>query len=631
MFTKIKNFFNKKRRTTTAKTVDKLTNGLSPEDILRYKNLIPNLVYEFSDENMSNKKRTKSFSKKNIILDLSENTLTRSNSGKLIKLIKNEEKEKNEKTSIDRNYFKNTRKRETSMYSTRNVRKGLFDGDKSNLRKSLVPNLNRIQAQRFGKSGEIMPKRSQKRKMTIDPQDTFQAKHISFEFSNRIMELNDTKEKLEEYQEKMRKTQLRYYVFKKITEYKSNLRVHFLKYRNIVQIMSALDDKIDEKKENDIELEKEKISLLKNIIKNRVFKEQKELNKYLLRFYYNSKYAAGIDNLNKIIKQNKDENQNNEIKKEEEKKELTPEEIEKAKRKRNKELRDLFYNKIRERQKWLHDHFVKFYYRGLLLAMKTGNIKNNTSSNQTTTNNETNNNNTNQQTENNQTNSNSAELDLINKTSSEIDTININQEIGKKEENKEEEKKEEEKKDKKTAVNRIRDRSKGLRRLLSERNKEKNNILRKYFFKFLSNGILLSLKKTTLRSSKTLTSINEEGNKDENNPEDKKEEEESNWIIEEKKRRKLEEEQRQKELWEKKSKKLILIFNKKDQILCLAQRSRLQKWNLRAKILAIADLTIGFKKPKRLKTRKKTKRYDDKKKANGDKNEDENEEKKEDN
>ena len=64
MFTKIKNFFNKKRRTTTAKTVDKLTNGLSPEDILRYKNLIPNLVYEFSDENMSNKKRTKSFSKK---------------------------------------------------------------------------------------------------------------------------------------------------------------------------------------------------------------------------------------------------------------------------------------------------------------------------------------------------------------------------------------------------------------------------------------------------------------------------------------------------------------------------------------------------------------------------------------
>ena len=204
----------------------------------------------------------------------------------------------------------------------------------------------------------------------------------------------------------------------------------------------------------------------------------------------------------------------------------------------------------------------------------------------------------------------------------------------KEEEKKEEEKKEEEKKEeeKKTAVNRLRNRSKGLRKLLSERNKEKTNILRKYFFKFLSNGILLSLKKTTLRSSKTLTSIDEGGNKDENNPEDKKEEEESNWIIEEKKRRKLEEEQRQKELWEKKSKKLIVIFNKKDQILCLALRSSLQKWNLRAKILAISDLTIGFRKSKRLKGRKKTKRYDDdKNKDNEEKKEDENEEKKEDN
>jgi len=91
------------------------------------------------------------------------------------------------------------------------------------------------------------------------------------------------------------------------------------------------------------------------------------------------------------------------------------------------------------------------------------------------------------------------------------------------------------KKNKKVARNKLRDRSKGLRKLLSERNKEKTNILRKYFFKFLSNGILLSLKKTTLKSSKTLTKIIEDPDNDGNDENDKKEEE-NNWIIEEKKK-----------------------------------------------------------------------------------------------
>ena len=142
----------------------------------------------------------------------------------------------------------------------------------------------------------------------------------------------------------------------------------------------------------------------------------------------------------------------NEIKKEEEKKELTPEEIEMAKRKKNKELRDLFYNKVRERKKWLHDHFVKFYYKGLLWAMKTGNIKNNTSSSGETENTNTNTSNTNNDTNanvnnnENQANNNSNDSNINNKTSSEIDTININKEIEKKEE---EQKKEEDKKEKK--------------------------------------------------------------------------------------------------------------------------------------------------------------------------------------
>ena len=89
--------------------------------------------------------------------------------------------------------------------------------------------------------------------------------------------------------------------------------------------------------------------------------------------------------------------------------------------------------------------------------------------------------------------------------------------------------------------------------MLSEKNKEKTNILRKYFFKFLSNGILLSLKKTTLKSSKTLTKL--VGSQDnDGNCENENKEHENNWIIEEKKRRKMEEEQKMKELLEKKAK-----------------------------------------------------------------------------
>lgn len=462
---------------------------------------------------------------------------------------------------------------------------------------------------------------------------------MSFKITEK--EIKETKEKLEEYQEKMRKTQLRYYVFKKITNYKSSLRMAFHKYRSIVQLMEALNEKNDDiketkeenKKENDIELLKKRTKILKNVLKNRSFKEQKELNKYFIKFYYNSKFAVKIENLNKtstdnatsstsnVIENNSNTNNDNfidvlsnEIKKEEQKKELTPEEIEKEKRKRNKELRDLFYNKVRERQKWLHDHFVKFYYKGLLWAMKTGNIKNNTSSpssNDTSSNpaaNNTNSVNNENSTQNTTTTATaqSDEISLDNKTSSEIDTININKEIEKKEEEKKEEQKKDENNDQKAKVRNLRDRSKGLRRLLSERNKEKTNMLRKYFFKFLSNGILLSLKKTTLRSTKSLIQVDVEGENPENKSEDKKvEEEESNWIIEEKKRRKQEEEQRERELKEKINKKLVVIFNKKDQILCSRLRSCLQKWNLRAKIMGISDLTGGMRKSKRVKGKKK--------------------------
>ena len=641
MLAKIKNFFRPRRK--SVRTLDKL----SPAERQKYKNLIPNLFGEFIEEVPLDKKRSNSFNKTNIKLTLDLNPFNYSISGELIKKKIQNQNNANSRTSLQRNYFIGSLQKRNRILSSKNIRRGSFEKKIVGKKKERIDRIITVQPGKKENDNPNFFQRSLKKKKTIDPQDTVIAEHLSFKITEK--EIKETKEKLEEYQEKMRKTQLRYYVFKKITNYKSSLRMAFHKYRSIVQLMEALDEKNDDiketkeenKKENDIELLKKRTKILKNVLKNRSFKEQKELNKYFIKFYYNSKFAVKIENLNKTSTDNAtsstsnttENNTNanndnfidvlsNEIKKEEQKKELTPEEIEKEKRKRNKELRDLFYNKVRERQKWLHDHFVKFYYKGLLWAMKTGNIKNNTSSpssNDTSSNpaaNNTNSVNNENSTQNTTTTATaqSDEISLDNKTSSEIDTININKEIEKKEEEKKEEQKKDENNDQKAKVRNLRDRSKGLRRLLSERNKEKTNMLRKYFFKFLSNGILLSLKKTTLRSTKSLIQVDVEGENPENKSEDKKvEEEESNWIIEEKKRRKQEEEQRERELKEKINKKLVVIFNKKDQILCSRLRSCLQKWNLRAKIMGISDLTGGMRKSKRVKGKKKNKKKEDKK------------------
>ena len=611
---KIKNLFkSKKRNTVSTKDLTKITNNL--QNIQKYKNLIPNLLDEFEVENITNIKRSNSFAIKNKKLTLSEHKLTHLKTGSLFKIRRHFNKKPN-KSRFDKNNILDRVNKDSKHKTSKNVRRGSFREEEEIKEEEKSVDLQ--------VKNDNRKKRKLKRKRTLDPQETNKAKQIKFAITGEelILGINNTNEKIEEYQEKMRKTQLRYYVFKKITNYKSTLRRFFQRYRNIVQLMEAIDEKKEDNKEINAENEKMKTKILKNIIKNRAFKEQKELNKYFLRFYYNSKYARSISYLKKNMggDNNLLDTLKNEIKKEEEKKELTPEEIEMAKRKKNKELRDLFYNKVRERKKWLHDHFVKFYYKGLLWAMKTGNIKNNTSSSGETENTNTNTSNTNNDTNanvnnnENQANNNSNDSNINNKTSSEIDTININKEIEKKEEEqKKEEPKKEETKGKKISANKLRDRSKGLRKLLSERNKEKTNILRKYFFKFLSNGILLSLKKTTIQSTKTLTNFEDIAPNTANEEEKKKEEEEKNWIIEEKKRRKLEEEQKQKELMEKRIKMILKIFNKKDQIQCGKERSCLQKWNLRAKIIAISDLTVGYRKSKKLRGKKKNKKKDDKK------------------
>ena len=156
-----------------------------------------------------------------------------------------------------------------------------------------------------------------------------------------------------------------------------------------------MDLKDFENKTNNI-----KIRLLKEIIKIKKFKYRENLHKYFLRYYYNVLYLKKLENNNQIENDNQIENINqiekeendkeeivnnnifinkniNEIKVEYKDKNLCIEE-ESIRIKRNKELRDLIFNKIRERQNCLHKCFTKFYYKGLIVYMKNLDSKNGT-------------------------------------------------------------------------------------------------------------------------------------------------------------------------------------------------------------------------------------------------------------
>ena len=223
--------------------------------------------------------------------------------------------------------------------------------------------------------------------------------------------------------------------------------------------------------------------LLQDLIKNRTYKTRENLHKHFLRFYYNSLFLKKIEESND---NNKQSNSNNNIKinrnegeiriEYKDRNKYTEEEIQKVKR--NKELRDLFYNKIRERQNYLHKCFTRFYYKGLMLYMKNKNSPQN-ENNSSNTNPINNVNDVNKVNENNIINTNN---NVTNTNSINIISEEKPEEVEKKKENKYE-------------------KSRGLRRLLNKKAKEKKELLRKYFFKFYKAGVLISMRQKAKRAS----------------------------------------------------------------------------------------------------------------------------------
>ena len=279
--------------------------------------------------------------------------------------------------------------------------------------------------------------------------------------------------------------------------------------------------------------------LLKNIIKAKDFNIRENLQKYFLRYYYNILCLKKLQernkrtsikrksverekiNINKYYKKaslkNNDINTNMKSKRNIDRIEFkdkdlyTKEELNQVKR--NKELRDLFYNKIRERQNYLHKCFTKFYYKGLMIYMKnkySSKNRNNRDKNETNNVNEIKNKlnedkNVNTSINNND-NININKSDNITKNSNNINnninnsdnnnSINNNDNIikGNNIINNNNNVNESSKRENPLRL------ARSLRKILSQKNKEKAEILRKYFYKFHHAGIIHQLRVLTKRA-----------------------------------------------------------------------------------------------------------------------------------
>ena len=144
--------------------------------------------------------------------------------------------------------------------------------------------------------------------------------------------------------------------------------------------------------------------------------------------------------------------------------------------KRNKELRDLFYNKVQERQYYLHKCFTKFYYRGLILFFINkyspkkpidNNIERNNSLSNLYESNEK------KEENNNETNNDNNNLESIN----EVQNI------------------------KRKVTKEIYEKSRRLRKFLAQKNRQKIQILQKYFYRFQHAGIIVFFRQSTRRAT----------------------------------------------------------------------------------------------------------------------------------
>jgi hypothetical protein len=241
------------------------------------------------------------------------------------------------------------------------------------------------------------------------------------------------------------------------------------------KINENIEQKMIEKKENK---ENNEITEKKND-ENEKFNEKKEqkIDENLINNENKENIEQKIDEKEKINSQliNINDIDINKLKIQYKDRDLYPKEV-LDRVKRNKELRDLFYNKVQERQYYLHKCFTKFYYRGLILYFINkyspkkpidNNIERNNSLSNLYESNEK------KEENKNETNNDNNNLESIN----EVQNI------------------------KRKVTKEIYEKSRRLRKFLAQKNRQKIQILQKYFYRFQHAGIIVFFRQSTRRAT----------------------------------------------------------------------------------------------------------------------------------
>jgi len=423
-----------------------------------------------------------------------------------------------------------------------------------------------------------------------------------------------------------RKYILKYIFLKKVVNLNKILKITFEKYKsNAIKQMTKIKEEKNEKKSNSIpNIEDLKIKKLRDIVRKKIYRHKEALHRVFIKFYYSalyihikwylyvvnqlSSYTQGLNystaftgstntfnntpmkesiqpvnnanntqhnaEVNSAFKQsvrtiNKMNDNNNNpddalresimsINKINDA--LTNEANEKKKLEKKKHLKNLVTKRLKEMKNDFHKMFTKFYYQGKLLEKS--------------------------QSQNNETQICISGESNDNKIQTNEGPIKLR---GKRKEN---------------PVLDRRNKARNLRKLMMKKEKEKLENLRKFFYKFHTNGMLSTLKKNSKRSysTKNFPIIFEDIHENENENPKAKIAKNLSYLD-----KKILEKQKEKEELEKKRiEALKSIFYKTDRQITLIKRKIIEKWNLRAKIMSISKISskINLRKSETKKKKK---------------------------
>ena len=380
-----------------------------------------------------------------------------------------------------------------------------------------------------------------------------------------------------------------------------------------------------------------KITYLKFIIEKKELKMKQILNKYFKRYKEicqklvrlekkNSDTITDSNNslinlLSTAVKTNTDKyvtkksEEEKKIKEEEEKKKKKQEEL---MRKRNKLLMELFYNKDKERTRFIHSCFSKFYYKGMinqykfrrsamLDKLRESKIPLNKLEEEKKRKEE-------EERKKREEEEKRIKDEEEKKKKEEEEKIKKEEEEKKIKEEEERKKKEEEEKkaeddsksEEQRRINKLNmDRRRKLKKLFQEEKNKNLEIKRRYFKKFHFKAFFFA---SHYFKTETKSKLSDENNDEEDNNENQ----EKSLAQKMKEEQELKEKQEREELIKIRNKKLQSIIFKKDRKYIIIKKNILQRWNLTAKLIS-----LGPKKKLRGRSKRRgdSKRGDSKKKA----------------